>query len=49
MLYSKRQNFIGVLCSSHKLSFIGGVHDFETHHGVKYNTEEAGKVAKSYH
>lgn len=38
-----------VSLEAHKQSHIGGVHDFETHHGVKYNTEEAGKVAKSYH
>ena len=38
-----------VSLEAHKQSHIGGVHDFETHHGVKYNTEEVGKVAKSYH
>ena len=38
-----------VSLEAHKQSHIGGVHDFETYHGVKYNTEEAGKVAKSYH
>lgn len=34
---------------AHEQSHIGGVHDFETHYGIKYNTEEAGKVANSYH
>ena len=32
-----------VSLEAHKQSHIGGVHDFETHHGVKYNTERLEK------
>ena len=34
---------------AHKKSHIGGVNDFENHHGVKYNTDSASKVAKGCH